>query len=219
MPLSYELIVNKFLSHLPSEPFTQDRCWEWQGSTLNSGYGDLVLGSRRRPGHYRDRAHRFAWKHFNQQEIPEGMHVCHSCDNKKCCNPLHLFLGTAMDNYQDAVKKKRVHTKAMRSAGGKKAYQKLQLNTFGQFISPGEDPSVRKGRTLSFEEKSRIMKAKACRGEKRSKKLTDENIKEIFHLRSKGWIYREIGELFGVGFTCIYKIIKGKRWAHLRGGS
>lgn len=52
-------------------------------------------------------AHRKAFELYNG-EIPHGMIVCHHCDNPKCCNPNHLFLGTFKDNIQDALKKGRL---------------------------------------------------------------------------------------------------------------
>lgn len=81
-------------------------CWNWKGYLCKHGYGKVtrkVPGTRKNTTH---RAHREAWKIVNG-EIPEGMFICHKCDNPRCCNPEHLFLGTAKDNNADMIKKDR----------------------------------------------------------------------------------------------------------------
>lgn len=80
-------------------------CWEWQGALTHRGYGvknNLCEDGKKRLIH----AHRMAWIIF-RDSIPEGLMVCHTCDNRKCCNPEHLFLGTAQDNMDDKIAKGR----------------------------------------------------------------------------------------------------------------
>lgn len=67
--------------------------------------------------------HRAAWMIANNQPIPPGMHVLHSCDNPPCINPSHLRLGTAADNMADKSKRGRsaisLETRAKISAANK----------------------------------------------------------------------------------------------------
>lgn len=84
---------------------TDSGCWEYTGVTGEGGYGYV----RRRPRQLR--AHRYAWELVNGS-VPDGMFVCHRCDNRKCCNPDHLFLGTHRDNMDDMIGKGRLRTHA-----------------------------------------------------------------------------------------------------------
>lgn len=80
-----------------------DECWEWQGKKYKNGYGSAKnigpKGKERGP-------HRIAWV-IVHGDVPQGLHVLHHCDNRICCNPKHLFLGTHQDNMYDRNKKNR----------------------------------------------------------------------------------------------------------------
>lgn len=84
---------------------TYSGCWEWMGTTRN-GYGRITVGSRTDGSRRTEAAHRLSYI-LKYGEIPEGMEVCHRCDNRKCINPDHLFLGTRQDNINDREKKGR----------------------------------------------------------------------------------------------------------------
>ena len=79
---------------------TKSGCWEFTGYIMSTGYGQIGLFDKLLL------THRASYMVF-VGEIPEGMFVCHKCDNRKCFNPDHLFLGTADDNHKDMVKKGR----------------------------------------------------------------------------------------------------------------
>ena len=76
-------------------------CWIWKGHLFQNGYGHYSLHQKAY------KAHRVAF-FLNNGDIPKGMYVCHICDNTKCVNPEHLFVGTPKDNTLDMIAKGRL---------------------------------------------------------------------------------------------------------------
>jgi hypothetical protein len=78
-------------------------CWEWQGDLHPNGYAYTTNHETEKKAHI----HRISYQIF-KGEIPVGKYVCHHCDNRKCCNPDHLWIGSAKENMQDAKRKGRL---------------------------------------------------------------------------------------------------------------
>ena len=84
-----------------SKVIRKEGCWDWKGAFDKDGYGMFSSGYHRHM-----KAHRYSYlMHYG--DLPKNMLVCHKCDNPKCTNPEHLFLGTYKINATDAKNKKR----------------------------------------------------------------------------------------------------------------
>lgn len=86
-------------------PHPKTGCWEWTGARHYFGYGRMGI-ARPDGTQTTEVTHRVAWTVF-RGPIPDGVCVCHKCDNPPCVNPDHLFLGSHIDNMRDCQSKGR----------------------------------------------------------------------------------------------------------------
>jgi hypothetical protein len=108
-----ESTINNLAKRFWARVEKADGCWMWKGPCRGNGHGTLQVRNRTAM------AHRVAWQ-LTRGPIPEGLCVCHHCDNPPCVNPGHLFLGTHRDNMQDMiVRNRRRHAAGERNGRAK----------------------------------------------------------------------------------------------------
>jgi hypothetical protein len=92
--------IKRFWKHVDIIHDRNDTCWEWTSYKNVKGYGLIKIKK------YVLLAHRVAYEiRFGQ--FDQSKYICHTCDNRSCCNPNHLFIGTQFDNMRDMVSKGR----------------------------------------------------------------------------------------------------------------
>lgn len=169
----------RFLRHIDRSGGV-DSCWLWTAAIVR-GYGAFhVIRSKS------VKAHRFAYELWIGP-IPEGMCVCHTCDNPRCVNPAHLWLGTNAENTHDKIAKGRA-----RYIG---QYNPARGERNGHVTHPE--------RTL--------------RGESQhASKLTAELVRAIRADYGTGTTScSELGVKYGVSNSTIHRIVRRTAWAHI----
>ena len=89
-------LIDRFLNRVEKT----DTCWLWKGGKYSNGYGQLlekIWGD----GY----THRWSYKYYHKENIPDGYDVRHKCDVRACVNPDHLELGTRKQNVQDMLER------------------------------------------------------------------------------------------------------------------
>lgn len=202
------------------------QCWRWNRGVLGTAKGRQY--GRFWDGRRNTTAHRFSYELF-KGPIPPGLSVCHTCDNPRCVNPAHLWLGSSAENTADRDAKQR------QVRGAKAAKSKLtarQVRAFRARRKRGESltalaaeagchpDSLRlaiTGRTwkhLGLENFDAPQRDK--RGEHNPKaKLTESSVREIRKMRANGATLRECGERFGVSLYLIHDVVKRRSWKHV----
>ena len=93
------LIEKRFLAKIRE---ASNGCWLFGTGLSSEGYGQMCIDGKTY------RAHHVAWMLYRDPLPLNGDDVCHTCDIRNCVNPAHLFLGTHLDNMQDASRKGRI---------------------------------------------------------------------------------------------------------------
>jgi hypothetical protein len=159
-----------------------DGCWEWTGKVGKNGYGTLVHAEKGKRNHLL--AHRVMYEIFIGP-IPNGKFVCHTCDNRKCINPDHLWVGTHSENMKDAANKGRIP--AIGRKHTEETKKKFKLRSRPQ----------KKGESSWLS------------------KLKEYDVLRIREMLSKGIKQKYIMNEYGISRSCLYMISVRETWFHI----
>jgi hypothetical protein len=162
-------------------------CWEWQYTTNNKGYGQYRENGKR---YF---CHRYVYEKL-KEKITNGLWVLHKCDNPKCCNPDHLFLGTHADNMRDMVNK-------------------------GRALTGSRNPSVKYPEKLAYGRRNGNYTHPECRphGETHGQaKLKEIDVINIKRLIEDGYRISDITKKYKVSHQTISAIKTSRKWAYLK---
>lgn len=193
-------------------------CWEWLAGRNQFGYGTF----RAKPDQL---AHRFAWR-LERGPIPDGMSVCHRCDNPGCVNPGHLFLGTHADNMADKANKGRAVSNSMpRDTHPMTRFSEDVCQQMTKRYEAGETQQSLAAEFDTYQSViGKIVRARTSvdgrfrrrRGSDTfNSKLTDGQVRHIRQLYLSGESQAKLAEQFGIAQSNISKIVRRVTYPHL----
>lgn len=156
-------------------------CWPWVAATRRDGYGVFKMDGKLQA------AHRVAYK-LHYEVDPGSLYVCHACDNKKCCNPAHLWLGTAKDNSMDMAAKGRqgLHKEPWRASRGESHW------------------------TRKYPELRPVGSANG------HSKVTEDDVREIRRAAAAGVSRKALEAKYGLSRSQVCVIVNRKQWSHIK---
>lgn len=191
---------------------TSDSCWVWTASTLKSN-GRGQFPTARRYG-FSTSPYRFSWQ-LHHGAIPSGRLICHRCDNPLCVRPEHLFLGTQLDNMEDARKKGRTAQgeRNPRSTCNEEMIQEIR-NFPGTHQEAADHFKVPKRRVISYRrgESWKHLGLTPINGNRRGEssfncKLSSVQYLEIYNDRATS--IDQLAKRYGVSDSLIKRIRRG----------
>lgn len=202
----------------------KEGCWGWKASLTRFGYGEMHIG-KRGVDYKHVNAHRVAYMVY-KGEIPKGRFICHTCDNRSCCNPLHLFIGTPMDNMHDMIKKGRKKVLVGSECPWAKINEETVLEVLELCKSGFNCAEIGKKLNICKKQVSDIKRGRRWghvgdrTGIKKIKAnkilLNEEKVREIKQKFEAGARVVDIVNEYGINRGTVDDIKKNKTWKHVK---
>lgn len=211
-------LQERFLSRVPAVATETEACIEWPGTLDSNGYGVIVSAGKAHG------AHRVSWE-LRHGPVPTGLCVLHRCDNRRCVNPVHLFVGTRAENSADMVSKRRGRGGGLRGgdAPGALLKEEVVIDIRRRYGAGERQVGMAKEFGVSVSAISRAVRgttwrhveAPAVRREgPRHARLSPTDVVAIRRRHAAGERQTDLARDFGVSWSAVHEVVKGKSWAH-----
>lgn len=214
--------IDRFASKVQLPQNLINDCWLWIGGVKDKNRNNnRIYGAFRLSSYESIASHRFSYEYY-YGPIPQGLLVCHKCDNPLCINPYHLFLGTVQDNNLDKLNKGRqssILTKEIVIEILDKINNNILLNytqISSQYgVCESNINSILCGNHWKHVTKNYNLEELKNKLKYSTRKLNDEKVKEIKLRIKNGERQQDIADNYNIARQTVSDIKLGKRWKHI----